>query len=76
MFFRRPLIEPVPITEEAAMLHLVNPEPGERKEKNNAFKEIYELPWWHKWLEIAVYLAALLAILEFAFRCLSWLLSS
>ena len=58
------------------MLHLVNPEPGERKEKTNAFKEIYELPWWQKGLEIAVYLAALVGLIEFMIRCLSWLLSS
>jgi hypothetical protein len=52
------------------MLHLLKRKPEETSKKENVFQGIKELPWWRRCLEIVVYVAALLGILEFAMRWL------
>jgi len=52
------------------MLHLLKPKPGEKEEKENVFRGIRELPWWHITLEVVGYVAALLVVGEFLLRWL------
>jgi hypothetical protein len=50
------------------MLRLMKEKPEVEPEKENAFKDIRELPWWQYWAELAGYTAAFLFIGEFLYR--------
>lgn len=46
------------------MLNLIRRQPEEPKNKPNVFKEIYEEPWWRRWVDAVAFVAGMLAIGE------------
>jgi hypothetical protein len=47
-------------------MHLIEQEPEETQA--NAYEGIVEVPRWHRWMEAAIRVAAVLTIIEFLFR--------
>jgi hypothetical protein len=50
-------------------MHLIEPKPEEKQEVMNAFAGIHTVPRWHRWMDAAIRLAAILTIADFLYRC-------
>jgi hypothetical protein len=51
-------------------MHLIEQKPEEKQKMDNAFEGIKEVPRWHRWMEVAIRVAALLTIIDFLCRYL------
>jgi hypothetical protein len=51
-------------------MHLIEQKPEEPQKVANAFDGIVEVPRWHRWMEAAIRVAAILTIIEFLSRLL------